>query len=93
MNPPDRRTRGEQVARMYQVLHAEIDEMCPPGIEEWEPAWEHVAFRDRRLNQIATEYEQGRSSKDEVLAAAQALRQAWREAAEMHRQATTDRAA
>ena len=66
--------------------------MCPAGIGGWDPAWEHVAFRDQRLIQLAADYERGEIEKESLIAAAQALRDAWREAVEMYRSAS-DRAA
>ena len=93
MTQPNLARRREQVAKMFATLERQIAEMCPAGIGGWDPAWEHVAFRDQRLFQLAADYERGDIDKEPLISAAQALRDAWREAVEMYRTATSDRAA
>ncbi|MDQ3606365.1 MAG: hypothetical protein M3418_09330 [Gemmatimonadota bacterium] len=79
---------------MFDSLSREIAAMCPRGIGSFSPAWEHVDFADRLVIRTAREYELGTADSTAVVRAAEQLRQAWREAVEMYRQAhTSDRAA
>ena len=74
-----RRERGRTICRR---VAAKVQEVTPPGLGEWEPAWSYVAEpSDRFLDLLDVWlYEDTPRTREDLQEAADALVRAWREA-------------
>lgn len=90
---PSRATRELHIRRLFEMLGHEVTGFAPAGIWEWDELGAHVDFLDRRLHREASRYEDGTAAKEEVLAAAEAFRGAWRSAVERFTATHSTRAA
>lgn len=89
----ERIRRMEHTQRLSRGLQLELRQLYPAELFQVEAAWEHTAFAMRRLDKVCQKYERGEATKAEVIAAGEAWRAAWREAAEMYGNTPADRAA
>lgn len=77
-------TRRRHAEKLFNRLGSEVVKNAPAGIWDWPELGELVDPNDRALQRAATAYVQGRCSRDELIAAAEALRSSWREAVQRY---------
>jgi hypothetical protein len=81
---PDHVNRIRHIRRLYELLWQKIRAAVPAEVFNSPQALERVTFADHRLTRVSYRYEDGTASREEVLEAAEALREAWLDAAAEH---------
>lgn len=76
----DLSARTSSSGRMFAVLAEEITRLAPRAIWDWPELGPLVDPADRALQRTANRYEEGHATRDEVVAAAEEVRAAWKQA-------------
>lgn len=77
-----RARRNGKARKLFEILAAEITELAPREIWWWTELGEFVDAFDRSLQRAATAYVEGEGTSEELITAAEELREAWKRAVE-----------
>lgn len=91
---PDRHTREAHVRKLCERLTEQVRRFTPDSVflDQYDPG-DAVEFAHRRFLGECRMYEDGRATQEQLLAAAYALRDAWREKMQAETEAEPQRAA